>query len=303
MARKMIDFSRLKSDELEEFKNRYDAYIFDMDGCLVTLEKGPMEGVNETLNEIARNGKCIKILTDNCLHTLNAIATKINGFFPVIKKENVINSGYLLLKYLKDINFNKKIYAMASESGVITELRDNGFEVLYDNEQIKISVPDLRKIKLEDGVGAVLIGGDTNFNYLKMFKAVNYLADPEILLIQTHLLNTVERNPIIPAAGAIVASLKASSGRKETICVGKGSEYSTKYLNSLGFEAHRCLFVGDDISSDMEAGNMSGMDTMLVLSGCSTLEMVESAEAENLKNRIPTYYANSVADLIKVFKN
>lgn len=45
-----------------------------------------------------------------------------------------MNSGFLLVKYLKEIDFNKKIYAIGSEVGVIAELKENGFEVLYDEE-------------------------------------------------------------------------------------------------------------------------------------------------------------------------
>lgn len=37
MARKMIDFTGLSSSQLKAFKNRYDAYIFDMDGNLSIL--------------------------------------------------------------------------------------------------------------------------------------------------------------------------------------------------------------------------------------------------------------------------
>ncbi|XP_066909092.1 uncharacterized protein [Halyomorpha halys] len=304
LAKKMIDFSNLDLSQLNQFKSRYDAYIFDLDGCLISLDTGPIEGVNDALQEMERNGKCIMVLTDNCLHTLSNLAEKVNGYFPAIRKENVMNSGRLVVSYLKNINFTKKIYVIGSESGVITDLKDNGFDVLYEKEQRNISISDLRETKFENDVKAVLIAGDYNFNYVKMFKAVNYLSDSKVLFLQSHFPIVVQFNAniVLPAAGAIAECVKAASGRKETICVGKGSEYSSKYLNSLGFEAHRCLFVGDDISIDMVAGNMGGMDTMLVLTGKSKLETVEQAKSKNQENKIPTYYTNSVADLIKVFK-
>ncbi|CAH1407892.1 unnamed protein product [Nezara viridula] len=287
MTRKMIDFSKLSEDGLREFKNRYDAYIFDMDETLIQQNGSPIEGVEEALNEIAENGKSIMVFTDNCLAVLKDVAERLNGLFPVIKKENIMNAGHLVVRYLKEINFKKKVYVIGSENGIIADLKDSGFDVLYEN-QVR--------------VGAVVIGSDLNFNYLKMFNATNYLADPEVLLIQTHVPVVVAYNPIIPGVGAIIASLKAVSGRKDSTATGKGSDYCSKYLKSFGFPAERCLFVGDGISNDVVAGNRTGMDTMLVLTGASSLENVEKARAENLHEQIPTYYANSVADLIKAFK-
>ncbi|CAH1407890.1 unnamed protein product [Nezara viridula] len=302
MARKMIDFSKLTSEELKEFRDRYDAFIFDMDGCLVHLEAGPIDGVKEALNEIAKHGISIHIMTDNCLSTLKDISTRVNRLFPAIKKENVMSCGHLAVKYLKEINFNKKIYVMGSESGVIVELKDYGFDVIYDDEVSKITIPELRKVTFEKNVGAVLVAADMNFTFLKLFKAANYLADPEVLLMQTHLPNIASVDPVLPAVGAIAASVKAGSGRNDSIATGKGSEYCTKYLKSLGYPVERCLFIGDGVPNDIHAGNLSGMDTMLTLTGVCTLKSVEIAKAKNKETFIPTYYINSVADLIKAFK-
>ncbi|XP_014288545.3 chronophin [Halyomorpha halys] len=302
MARNMINFSELNSEQLREFKDRYDAYIFDMDGCLVHLEGPPIQGVKEALAEISKNGKSIHVVTDNCLSTLKDISTRVNGLFPAIKKENVMSCGHLAVRYLKEVNFNKKVYVIGLEKGIVTELKDHGFHVLHDEEIVKLAIGDLRKIKFEDNVGAVVVAGDMNFNYMKMFKAANYLADPEVLLIQSHQPNIALFNPVTPAVGAIASAVKAGSGRNDSIGMGKGGEYCSKYLKSLGFPVERCLFVGDGLPNDIQAGNMSGMDTMLTLTGACNLKDVESAKAKNRVNHIPTYYINSVADLIKAFK-
>ncbi|XP_014275668.1 uncharacterized protein, partial [Halyomorpha halys] len=266
-------------------------------------QKGtPIEGVEEALNEIAKNGKSIMVFTDNCLTSIIDVAERVNRLFPVIKKENNMNAGYLVVKYLKEINFKKKVYVIGYESGIIRDLKDSGFDVLYEKELKHMTIPELRKIKFEEGVGAVVVASDPDFNFLKMFKATNYLTNPEVLLIQTHIPYIVALNPILPAVGAFMCAIKAASGRKETIATGKGSEYCSKYLKSLGFPSERCLVVGDGITNDVAAGSVAGMDTLLVLTGASSLDDVEAAKAKNLEHQIPTYYANSVADLIKVFK-
>lgn len=299
----MIDFTKLSDAELKDFKNRYDAYIFDMDETLIQHNGRPIEGVGEALNEIAGNGKSIMVFTDNCLALLKDIVEKLNRLFPVIKKENIMNAGHLVVRYLKERNFKKKLYVIGTETGLIRELIDSGFDVLYEPDELKqVSVLELRETKFEEDVGAVVIGSDLHFNYHKLFKATNYLVNPEVLLIQTHLPITVSNNPILLGVGSIIPSVKAASGRNESIATGKGSAYCSEYLKSFGVPVERCLFVGDGIFNDVVAGNITGMDTMLVLSGASSLEHVETARAQNVHEKIPTYYANSVADLIKVFK-
>ncbi|CAH1407891.1 unnamed protein product [Nezara viridula] len=233
MARKMIDFSKLSPKELQEFRDKYDAYIFDLDGCLIHIEAGPIEGMQDAIKEISNSGKSIHILTDNCLNTSKDIADKIASLFPSVKRVK------------------------------------------------KLCINDLRTAKFEEDVGAVLVAGDLNFNYLKMFKAANYLADPNVLLIQAHLPDIVSWDPVVPGVGAMALAVRAGAGRKEMIALGKGS----------------------DLLSDMAAGNMSGMDTMLTVSGgmCG-LKDVELARVQNLDLCVPTYYTNSAADLIKAFK-
>lgn len=294
MARKMIDFSKLSPQELEEFRKKYDAFIFDMDGCLVHLEAGPIDGVKDALAEIAKHGKSIHVMTDNCLSTLKDISTKVNRLFPDIKKENVMSCGHLVVKYLKEKNFNKKVYVLGSETGIIAELKDYGIDVLYETEVTKLSIPDLRKVEFEEGVRAVLVAADVNFHFLKMYKAANYLADPETLLMQTHLPCIATFNPVLPAVGSMIAAIKAGSGRTDSIATGKGSEFCTKYLRSLGHPVERCLFIGDGLPNDVHAGNIAGMDTMLTLTGTCTLKHVEQAKEMKKDTYVPTYYINSV---------
>lgn len=73
------------------------------------------------------------------------------------------------------------------------------FYIKFPLFQLKATtIPELRQMKFVEGVGAVVIGSDPNFNYLKMFKATNFLANPEVLLIQTHVPTVIAYNPILP---------------------------------------------------------------------------------------------------------
>lgn len=47
-------------------------------------------------------------------------------------------------------------------------------------------------------MGAVVVGADVNFTYLKMLKAVNYLRDPSVLFFLSHKPVVALFDPIIP---------------------------------------------------------------------------------------------------------
>jgi len=52
------------------------------------------------------------------------------------------------------------------------------------------------------------------------------------------------------------------------------------------------IMIGDRLSTDIAFGNDAGMDTLFVLSGVNTLDDMNESSVK------PTYYTNSVADLL-----
>lgn len=84
-------------------------------------------------------------------------------------------------RYLSDKKFDKKAYVIGSK--VLKEELDaagiktigGGPDVIVDPlaEHIK---KDLQR--LEDDVGAVVVGFDEHFSFPKLFKAINYLREP-----------------------------------------------------------------------------------------------------------------------------
>lgn len=82
---------------------------------------------------------------------------------------------------------------------------------------------------------------------------------------------------LIPGSGAIVAALVAATD-VEPVVIGKPSpEMIASCLEIMGTSAERTLMVGDRLDTDILAGVNAGTQTLLVLTGVSTVPDIESS--------------------------
>nr|BAN21354.1 4-nitrophenylphosphatase [Riptortus pedestris] len=302
MVKTPIYLKNLSPEEKIHFKNKYDYIFFDKDDTIELLNGSVIPGAAEALRGIATHDKKIHLFTDSCLATKEVLANTFGARYPEFKKENIITTTLVLIHYLKRIGFKKKIYAIGSEDGLVKELADAGFEVLSDTEIKKYdSVRQLAmSIRYDKDVGAVVVGADMNFSYMKLLKAVNYLRDKSVLLFTTQTTLVACLDPILPVSAALCTPITAITNR-EPICSGKSSEASVDFIKSLGYDLKKCLFVGDFPGTDIKIGNMCGMDTLLVLCGTTNKERLQAFIDQGDELVIPTYVTDSTADLRAFF--
>ena len=93
---------------------------------------------------------------------------------------------------------------------------------------------------------------------------------------------------IIPACRALVAPIELATG-KTAYYVGKPNPLMMRTgLRLLGVHSHEAVMIGDRMDTDIVAGIETGLDTVLVLSGCTS-----RAEVENYAYR-PHYILDGV---------
>jgi len=299
--------------EVSNFWKAYDTFIFDGDGVLWTGQN-VIDGASELIKRIIDDGKNVFILTNNSNGSQNELVQKcIKLGFTGIKKDNIVTSGIVcaheLLKMKKMAEFsntaNLPIYLLGS-NGFKNVLNEAGIECFgcgpdpvenYTKDTFVLSVD------LSQKPFAVVAAFDPHINYVKVMKAVNYLKDENIPFIVTNEdLTFPGPNPdiIIPGAGITSTVLKAVSGRIP-IVMGKPNIAIWNYICE-SFEGQinskRTMMIGDRCDTDILFGNRNGLDTLLVLSGVSSLYDVEKFENEGKNDHVPKYVMNSLKDLI-----
>jgi len=96
---------------------------------------------------------------------------------------------------------------------------------------------------------------------------------------------------VVPACGAIAAMIEKASGRSPFF-VGKPNPLMIRSaIRYLGVHSENTIMIGDRMDTDIVAGVMSGLETILVLSGITSRQNV--LEYPYQPNRI----VDSVADI------
>lgn len=143
---------------------------------------------------------------------------------------------------------------------------------------------------------AVVVGFDPHFNYLKIAKSMQYLANPNCQFLATNTDRTYpDTHHVLPAAGTMVTAIRAATGR-EPLVIGKPSRlaYDTIQFIDPEIPAERTLMVGDKIATDIAFGCNCGMKTLLVETGVD-----KEADLKDYGPDLqPNFVASSIADLL-----
>ncbi|MBA0850742.1 hypothetical protein Goshw_005954 [Gossypium schwendimanii] len=154
-------------------------------------------------------------------------------------------------------------------------------------------------------VGAVVVGFDRYLNYYKVqYGTLCIRENPGCLFIATnrdavtHLTDAQEwaGQYLISGGGSMVGAICGSTQR-EPLVVGKPSTFMMDYLaNKFGILKSQICMVGDRLDTDILFGQNGGCKTLLVLSGVTSLSMLQSPS-----NSIqPDFYTNKISDFLSI---
>nr|XP_053648065.1 glycerol-3-phosphate phosphatase-like [Cherax quadricarinatus] len=300
---------RLDQTCIEEFLSSFDNVLSDCDGVLWygdTL----LGQANEALNQLRALGKKIFYVTNNSTKSRDEYVAKCKRLGYIADKEEIVSSSYVMAQYLKQLDFNKKVYIIGM-SGMTKELDDVGIghsEVAP--EPLTGHVFDLvDTIKLDPEVGAVAVGFDGHFSFPKIMRAASYLNNPNCLFICT---NTDEKFPIenssliFPGTGCLVKCVEVVAERPPVV-MGKPSEKMFSVISDKHqLKPSRTLMIGDRCNTDILFGKNCGLHTLVVLSGVTTMKDLEdwadSADEEKHK-LLADYYLPELGDLVSLLNN
>ena len=252
---------------LEELRAR-KGFICDMDG-VIYLGNQLLPGVREFVSWLNENGKQFLFLTNSSERSPKELRQKLQRMGLDIGEEHFYTSALATARFIASQKPHASAYVIGAP-GLVGALYEAGI-VMNDVD------PDY------------VIAGETNtYNYQTILKAVDLINKGARLIATNSDLTGPSEQGIIPACRALVAPIELATG-KTAYYVGKPNPLMMRTgLRLLGVHSHEAVMIGDRMDTDIVAGIETGLDTVLVLSGCTS-----RAEVENYAYR-PHYILDGV---------
>jgi len=290
----------LNAKERKDFLKSFDFVFSDCDGVVWLLSE-PLPQTGEALNLLKDAGKQVKFVTNNSLTSDQVYFEKFTKIgLKNFQTDDVIQPMKIIIKYLKQHKPNEKVFSIASKAASQT-LKEHGIDVetLEVNEHLT-AFSLMSYLKTSAGVGAVVFDINLDLRYIQITKAIQYLQQPNCMLICGGTDTHIPLSPTITAPGFIdyLEHIAKYSGKKPK-AFGKPSEFLGLALKDMFkiTDPKRCLFIGDSLTQDIAFGKKCGFQTLLVLSGATKLKDLNSANDDML----PDFYTNGLKDFLQIF--
>ncbi|MGC9521595.1 MAG: HAD-IIA family hydrolase [Anaerolineae bacterium] len=243
----------------------------DMDGVLVR-GNSLIPGAAAFVEKLKDRGAEHLMLTNNPLYTPRDLAHRLQAMGLEIPAERIFTSAMATARFLQSQRPNGTAYVIG-ESGLTEAIHNAGY-VITDID------PDY-----------VVLGETHTYNIAQITKGIRLIVDGARFIATNPDTSGPSERGIVPACGAMAALIEKAS-EKAPFFVGKPNPLMMRTaLNYLGVHSEDTVMIGDRMDTDIVAGVETGMETILVLSGVTTREMVE------LYPYRPTHIVGSVADI------
>jgi len=274
------DFDDLNTAEKMFNKNfkeiaRKKLFFIDGDGTLL-VGNTKIKGADEFISYLTKKKILFYVLTNNSSKTKKEHYNKFKLLGFDIKENNILFSTDSLINFLSE-NKIKNIYLLANKN-VSDYFVSKGFNL------------DFREPE------AIVLTYDTEINYKKLVRATSLIRQG-LPYFATHIdkLCPTEKGPV-PDIGTFIEVLKASTGRVPDRTFGKPSpELITPILKDYNFTLKDYIIIGDRLYTDIKMANDLGILSVLVLSGETKREDVESSK---IKPNIIVQNINELGDFI-----
>lgn len=258
--------------ELEKKK----VYFFDLDGTIY-LGNQLFRGAIELIEILNKKEISFFFLSNNSSKSTSDYLKKLHRLNLNVTRDNLILSQHPTIDYLKSKNY-EKIFLLGTES-LKREFDQEGFTLTESN-------PDI-----------IVLAFDQELTYERLAKA-SYMLQEEIPYIATHLDDRCPTEKgYIPDAGGIAALLFKATEKMPRVFGKPNKEMLLFKLKELEIKPKDAIIFGDRLYTDIKMGINSGVTTCCVLSGETTLEMIEKSE----KNK-PDYVIDGIWDILELLK-
>lgn len=230
-------------------------YLLDMDGVLVR-GKDAIPGAADFIEDLTNKGCQYLVLTNNPIYTQRDLSHRLQTIGINIPAERIFTSSMATASFLHSQRPKGKAFVIG-EAGLTQALHEIGYIITDINPNY------------------VVLGEPYSYSVDQITKAIRLVANGALFIATNPDHVGVEANGLVPACGALAALIEKASERSPFF-IGKPNPLMMRHaLNYLGWHSSNTVMVGDRMDTDIVAGIMSGLETILVLSGVSKRSDIE----------------------------
>ncbi|MBU9764495.1 HAD family hydrolase [Mycobacterium sp. TNTM28] len=232
-----------------------ECWLTDMDGVLVR-EDHALPGAAEFLQTLAEKARPFLVLTNNSIFTPRDLAARLARSGLLVPETSIWTSALATAAFLADQQPGGSAYVIG-EAGLTTALHEAGY-TLTDID------PDY-----------VVLGETRTYSFEAITKAVRLiLGGARFIATNPDVTGPSAEGPL-PATGSVAAMITRATGR-DPYFVGKPNPMMFRSaLNRVEAHSETTVMVGDRMDTDVVAGIEAGLETILVLTGSTSVTDIE----------------------------
>ncbi len=250
----------------------------DLDG-VVYVGDSPVPGAADVVDWLRRDGIPFRFLTNTSSRPRAAIAEKLSGMGIDASDDDILTPAVAAMSWLRHYSPGRPALfvpsATASEFAELDPLPDDA----------------------DEGAGAVVVGDlGEGWDFATVNRAFRLLmSDPKPTLIALGLTRYWRADDGLRLdAGAFVRALEYAAGTTAVVMGKPDQAFYETAVDGLGLTADDVVMVGDDIRTDVEGAQRSGLTGVLVRTG-------KFAPANLHGDVTPDAVLDSIADLPEWF--
>jgi len=246
----------------------YKGYLIDLDG---TMYRGTerIEAASDFIKKLKQKGIPYLFVTNNSSRTPKQVAEKLLSFDIPAEEELVFTTSQATANYIYEQKKDASVFAIGEE-GLYAALSEKGFR--FEREKAEF----------------VVMGIDREIDYEKLAVACLAVRNGAVFISTNGDIALPTERGLLPGNGAITSVVSVSTQTKP-IFIGKPEAIIMEQaLKVLGTPKEDTIMVGDYYDTDILAGMNAGLDTLLVHTGVTTKELLETYD------RKPSYSIDSL---------
>lgn len=239
----------------------YDLAMLDLDG-VVYLGADAIPGVAEALTAAREDGLRLAYITNNASRTAGAVADRLRSMgMPDVTDEDVVTSAQAVAHLMADALPSGSAVLVVGGEGLRQPLEQRGLRCVSS---------------LDESPVAVVQGFHADIGWSDLAEASYAIQAGLPWYVSNTDMTVPTARGIAPGNGSLVQAVRNATGVEPVVAGKPERALFDETMARVGGD--RPLMIGDRLDTDIDGAINAGIDSLVVLTGVSTLQEIGDAE-------------------------